>query len=43
MLQVPLWLREPNPFSCPKNFFLPVKVLSRVFRGKFLARLRRAY
>jgi len=24
-------------------FFLPVKVLSRVFRGKFLARLRRAY
>ena len=29
--------------SCPKNFFLPVKVLSRVFRGKFLDGLRRAY
>jgi hypothetical protein len=25
------------------NFFLPVRVLSRVFRGKFLARLRAAY
>jgi hypothetical protein len=25
------------------GFFLPVKVLSRVFRGKFVARLRRAY
>lgn len=29
--------------SCRKNFFLPVRVLSRVFRGKFLERLRRAY
>jgi hypothetical protein len=26
--------------SSPKNFFLPVRVLSRVFRGKFLAELR---
>ena len=26
-----------------KHFFLPVKVLSRVFRGKFLALLRRAF
>ena len=25
------------------GFFLPVKVLSRVFRGKFVAALRRAY
>jgi hypothetical protein len=25
------------------NFLLPVRVLSRVFRGKFIARLRRAY
>ena len=25
------------------RFFLPVKLLSRVFRGKFLARLKRAY
>lgn len=29
--------------SSRKNFFLPVKVLSRVFRGKFLDYLRRAY
>jgi hypothetical protein len=27
----------------PPNFFLPVKVLSRVFRGKFLDGLRRAF
>jgi len=26
-----------------ENFFLPVRVLSRVFRGKFLERLRKAY
>ena len=26
-----------------RGFFLPVKVLSRVFRGKFVAALRRAY
>jgi hypothetical protein len=29
--------------ACRKNFFLPVRVLSRVFRGKFLEQLRRAY
>ncbi len=28
--------------SCRDNFFLPVRVLSRVFRGKFMAGLRRA-
>ena len=28
---------------CRNNFFLPVKVLSRVFRGKFLAYLRTAF
>jgi hypothetical protein len=29
--------------SCRPGFFLPVRVLSRVFRGKYLAGLRRAY
>ena len=29
--------------SCRPRFFLPVRVLSRVFRGKFLAGLRRAF
>lgn len=29
--------------SCPKGFFLPVKVLSPVFRGKFLEALRKAF
>ena len=29
--------------KCPAGFFLPVRVLSRVFRGKFLALLRGAY
>ena len=29
--------------SSPSNFFLPVKVLSRVFRRKFVAGLRRAF
>lgn len=34
--------------SCPrsergKDFFLPVRILSRVFRGKFIAGLKRAY
>jgi hypothetical protein len=29
--------------SSPPNFFLPVRVLSRVFRGKFLAGLRTAF
>jgi hypothetical protein len=31
------WIRSPP------RFFLPVKVLSRVFRGKFVASLRRAF
>ena len=31
------WIRAPN------HFFLPVKVLSRVFRGKFVAGLRRLF
>ena len=31
------WIRSPP------NFFLPVRVLSRVFRGKFVAGLRRAF
>lgn len=29
--------------ACRKTFFLPVRVLSRVFRGKFIALLKRAY
>jgi hypothetical protein len=29
--------------SSPAHFFLPVRVLSRVFRGKFVAGLRRAF
>lgn len=29
--------------SCPKGFFLPVRVLSSVFRGKFLERLKDAH
>ena len=29
--------------SCRPGFFLPVRVLSRVFRGKFLSGLRRAF
>jgi len=29
--------------ACRKSFFLPVRVLSRVFRGKFLAGLRAAF
>jgi hypothetical protein len=29
--------------ACPDNFFLPVRVLSRVFRGKFLTGLRTAF
>jgi hypothetical protein len=28
---------------CRRNFFLPVKVLGRLFRGKYLAGLRQAY
>jgi putative transposase/transposase-like zinc-binding protein len=34
---VPRWL------ACRPGFFLPVRVLSRVFRGKFLAGLRAAF
>jgi Putative transposase/Transposase zinc-binding domain len=33
----------PRWVSCRPGFFLPVRVLSRVFRGKFLAGLREAY
>lgn len=29
--------------SCRDNFFLPVRVLGKVFRGKFIDKLRRAY
>jgi hypothetical protein len=29
--------------STPSHFFLPVRILSRVFRGKFVAGLRRAF
>jgi hypothetical protein len=37
-------LQEPWRWrSCRANFFLPVKVLGRVFRGKYIAGLRRAY
>jgi len=36
---------EPAPrwVSCRPGFFLPVRVLSRVYRGKFLALLRQAH
>jgi hypothetical protein len=33
----------PRWRACRPGFFLPVRVLSRVFRGKFLAGLRRAF
>ena len=33
----------PRWVSCRPNWFLPVKVLGRVFRGKYLAALRAAY
>jgi Putative transposase/Transposase zinc-binding domain len=33
---------QPRRVSCRPGFFLPVRVLSRVFRGKFLAGLREA-
>ena len=29
--------------SCPRGFFMPVKLLSRLFRGKFLAFLKQAH
>jgi hypothetical protein len=34
---------EPRWVACRPGFFLPVRVLSRVFRGKFLHRLRQAF
>jgi hypothetical protein len=34
---------SPRWIGCRKGFFLPVKVLSRVFRGKYLAGLRQAF
>jgi putative transposase len=34
---------EPCWVSCRPGFFLPVRVLSRVYRGKFVAGLRAAY
>jgi hypothetical protein len=34
---------KPNWVSCRPGFFLPVRVLSRVFRGKYLEELREAY
>lgn len=36
-------LPTPGWRSCPPGFFLPVRVLSRVYRGKFVAGLRAAY
>jgi hypothetical protein len=34
---------QPQWVSCRPGFFLPVRVLSRVFRGKYLAGVRRLY
>jgi Putative transposase/Transposase zinc-binding domain len=34
---------EPRWQACRPGFFLPVRILSRVFRGKFLERLRQAF
>jgi Putative transposase/Transposase zinc-binding domain len=34
---------SPRWIGCRKGFFLPVKVLSRVFRGKYLAGLQQAF
>jgi hypothetical protein len=34
---------SPRWVSCRRGFFLPVRVLSRVYRGKFLALLRQAF
>jgi hypothetical protein len=34
---------EPRWVACRPGFFLPVRILSRVFRGKFLERLRQTY
>jgi Putative transposase/Transposase zinc-binding domain len=35
--------KQPEWRSCRKGFFLPVRVLSRVFRGKYLELLRAAF
>ena len=35
--------QQPRWLSCRPGFFLPVRVLGRVFRGKFLAGLRQAF
>lgn len=35
--------KEPQWRSCRKGFFLPVRVLSRLFRGKYLELLRNAF
>jgi len=37
------WVSCKKGKNSKKHFFLPVKVLSRVFRGKFLALLRQAF
>ena len=34
---------SPRWMACRPGFFLPVRVLSRVFRGQYLARLRQAF
>ena len=36
-------MRRRTWVSCRPGFFLPVRVLSRLFRGKFLAGLREAF
>ena len=38
-----LSLDETRWVSCPPGFFLPVRMLSRLFRGKFLALLKAAH
>ena len=38
-----LWPDHRQWIGSPPNFFLPVKVLSRVFRGKFVAGLKRLF
>ena len=38
-----LSLNETHWITCPDRFFLPFQILSRVFRGKFLAGLRNLF
>jgi hypothetical protein len=38
-----LSLDQTRWVRCPRGFFLPVKILSRLFRGKFLAMLKTAH